>query len=67
MLGTGMVLLFKEVRQEEIFATQSTDTANKLTVTIEEWAYNLGSDRLIRIFESRNGKLTGVRTGGYGQ
>jgi hypothetical protein len=57
---------WKDVRQEEILLPLDGDSARKVTVTIEEWTYNLGPDRLIRIFEFRNGKLMRVRTGGYG-
>jgi hypothetical protein len=58
---------WKDVRQEEIIESQDSGAARKVTETVEEWTYNLGPDRLIRIFEFRNGRLMRVRTGGYGQ
>ena len=58
---------WKDVRQEETTEAQDSGAARKVTETVEEWTYNLGPDRLIRIFEFRNGKLVHVRTGGYGQ
>jgi hypothetical protein len=57
---------WKDIRQEETFRSLDGDSAKKITETVEEWTYNLGPDRLIRIFEFRNGKLLRVRTGGYG-
>ena len=32
----------------------------------EVWTYNLGSTKFIRYLTFRNGKLAGIRTGGYG-
>ena len=58
---------WKDVRQEETIESQDSGVARKVTDMVEEWTYNLGPDRLIRIFEFRNGKLMRLRTGGYGQ
>ncbi len=58
---------FRDVRQEEALLAADANSAARETVTVEEWTYNLGPDRLIRIFELRNGKLVRVRTGGYGR
>lgn len=35
-------------------------------ITVEEWTYNFGPDKFIRIFTFRNGKLVDIRTGGHG-
>ncbi len=35
-------------------------------VTIEEWTYNLGPNRFLRILTFRNGVLANIKTGGYG-
>lgn len=35
-------------------------------VHIEEWTYNLGTNRLIQILRFRNGKLINIQSGGYG-
>jgi hypothetical protein len=38
----------------------------KVSVKVEEWTYNSGPDRFLRIFSFRNGTITDIRTGGYG-
>jgi hypothetical protein len=46
------------------------ELANKRTavpVSVEEWTYNEGSNRLIHILTFRNGVLTQVQSGGYGK
>ncbi|OGW34255.1 MAG: hypothetical protein A2010_00030 [Nitrospirae bacterium GWD2_57_9] len=58
---------WKEERQEETVSTADPDAKKRVLVTIEEWTYNLGPNRFIRIFEFRNGKLADIRTGGYGR
>jgi len=40
--------------------------ARTLFETVEEWRYDLGPYRLVRIFTFRNGRLTAIATGGYG-
>lgn len=35
-------------------------------VRVEEWVYNLGSNRLIRYLRFENGRLKMIETGGYG-
>jgi hypothetical protein len=42
------------------------DTERKIFVTVEEWTYNLGPTRFVRILTFRNSKLTDIRTGNYG-
>ncbi len=38
----------------------------KVFVTIEEWTYNLGPTRFVRILTFRNSKLADIKTGNYG-
>jgi hypothetical protein len=57
----------KSERQEEMLEAIDQNTKRKVSVTIEEWTYNYGPDRFIRIFEFNNGKLVDIRTGGYGR
>ncbi|CAH2030134.1 DUF2845 domain-containing protein [Trichlorobacter ammonificans] len=38
-----------------------------ILMTVEEWTYNEGPDRLVHILVFRNGILTQVQTGGYGK
>ncbi|HWR73691.1 MAG TPA: DUF2845 domain-containing protein [Nitrospirota bacterium] len=59
--------VWKEERKEEIIEQIDKDTRNKVTVTIEEWTYNLGPNRFMRIFTFRNGRLVDIRTGDYGK
>jgi len=35
-------------------------------VDVEEWVYNLGPTRFLRILRFENGILRSIRTGGYG-
>ena len=35
-------------------------------VTVEEWTYNLGPSRFMRLLRFENGKLKKLETGGYG-
>ena len=57
---------WKDIRQEEFREKIDNGQARKTFVTIEEWTYNLGPNRFVRIFTFRNGKLVDIRTGGYG-
>lgn len=38
-----------------------------ILISVEEWTYNEGSNRLIHILTFRNGVLTQVQSGGYGK
>jgi hypothetical protein len=54
-------------KHEELIREQLDDnTVRKVSVIVEEWTYNFGPSRFTRIFTFRNGKVTDVRTGGYG-
>jgi hypothetical protein len=50
----------------EEFKEKSGDTEKTLFVTVEEWTYNLGPSRFMRILTFRNSTLTDIRTGRYG-
>ena len=39
----------------------------KVVVTVEEWTYNFGPQRFLRIITFRNSEVVDVRTGGYGR
>ncbi len=56
----------RDERKEEIVDAVDADTRKKTIVTIEEWTYNYGPSKFLRIFSFTNGKLTDVSTGGYG-
>lgn len=54
-------------QHEEVIRTRLDDnTVSKVTVVVESWTYNFGPNRFMRIFTLRNGTVTDVRTGGYG-
>ena len=42
------------------------DAERKVFVTVEDWTYNLGPTRFVRILTFRNSKLANIKTGGYG-
>jgi hypothetical protein len=56
---------FKDTHDEE-FKGKLDDRERKVFVTVEEWTYNLGPTRFVRILTFRNSKLTDIRTGNYG-
>jgi len=58
---------WKNTRQEELKEKLSDGKVRTISITIDEWTYNLGPDRFMRILEFRNGKLTDIRTGSYGR
>ena len=41
--------------------------SRRVVVTVEEWTYNFGPQRFLRIITFRNGKVIDVRTGAYGR
>ena len=58
--------LLKDKREEVIRMRLDDNTVSKVTVVVEDWTYNFGPNRFMRIFTFRNGKVTDTRTGGYG-
>jgi hypothetical protein len=56
----------KDVHQEEIKERLDAGLFRTVTVTVEEWTYNLGPNRFVRILTFRNGRLVDIRTGNYG-
>lgn len=56
----------KDVHQEEFKKKLESGLTRSVFVNVEEWTYNLGTNRFVRILTFRNGKLTDIRTGGYG-
>jgi hypothetical protein len=58
---------FRQDRREEVVSRRIDDgTVLKVSVTVEEWTYDFGPNRFLRIFSFRNGTITNIRTGGYG-
>ncbi len=56
----------KDAHQEEFKERLDTGLFRTVVVNVEEWTYNLGPTRFVRILTFRNGKLADIRTGGYG-
>lgn len=57
---------YKESHEEEIRERLDETQSRKVLVTVEEWTYNFGPQRFMRIFTFRNGKVVDIRTGNYG-
>jgi hypothetical protein len=55
----------KDTHVEE-FREKLDGATRTVFVTVEEWTYNLGPSRFVRILTFRNSKLSGIRTGNYG-
>jgi hypothetical protein len=56
----------RNTRQEKLKERLSDGKFRTITITIDEWTYNLGPNRFMRILTFKNGKLTDINTGGYG-
>lgn len=57
---------WKNAHEETVVESLDKDSRRKTVILVEEWTYNLGPDRFMRIVTVRNGVVTAVRTGGYG-
>ncbi|MEJ2650850.1 MAG: DUF2845 domain-containing protein [Gammaproteobacteria bacterium] len=57
---------FKDTRQEERLTVVDKNT-NRLTITrVDEWTYNFGPTKFLRILRFENGELVDVETGDRG-
>jgi hypothetical protein len=57
---------WKQSSTEEIITTIDKDTTKKILIAVEEWTYNLGPDRFMRIFKLKDGRVVEMRIGDYG-
>ena len=57
---------WKQSHTEEIVKTLDKDNTRKIIIDVEEWTYNLGPRRFMRIFKLRNGRVVAIRLGDYG-
>lgn len=67
---------FKRTYPLEISVKREVETGNEIrqeiekqlskTIFIEEWTYNFGNLRLLQIVTFRDGKVTEIKSGGYG-
>jgi len=54
-------------KYEEKFREILDDTRERIvSADIEEWTYNFGPNKFLRIFKFRNGRVVDIKTGGYG-
>jgi len=58
---------YKTSHQEELRERIDGIGSRTVTVTVEEWTYNFGPQRFMRIITFRNGTVVDIRTGGYGR
>ncbi len=57
---------WKDTRQEAFKQRLDSGLDRSVFVTVDEWTYNLGPNRFVRILTFRNGKLVDIKSGGYG-
>jgi hypothetical protein len=57
---------WKDTHEEAFQERLDSGLERRVYVIVDEWTYNLGPDRFVRILTFRNGKLADIRTGGYG-
>lgn len=61
--------VFRDVREEQVSVAEGDGAwaAGTSTVIVKEsWTYDFGPRALVRHVQVRDGRVTGVRTGGYG-
>jgi hypothetical protein len=57
---------WKDMHEESFGEKLEAGIERRQFVKVEEWTYNLGPHRFVRIFTFRNGRLVDIKTGGYG-
>lgn len=57
---------FKDTRNEETLSSVDEHTARLVVKRVDEWTYNFGPNRFLRIFHFENGVLVKVETGDRG-
>jgi len=58
---------YRTVHNEELWEPLGSNSSRKVVVNVEEWTYNFGPQRFMRIITFRNGRVVDVRTGDYGR
>lgn len=56
----------KESHQEELGERLDDKTKQKASVTVQEWTYNFGPTKFMRIVVLKNGVVANIRLGNYG-
>jgi hypothetical protein len=57
---------WKDTHEEELGEKLEGGVERRQLVKVEEWTYNLGTNRFVRILTFRNDRLFDIKTGGYG-
>ncbi len=57
---------YRTSHDEELWEPMGVGGSRKVVVTVEEWTYNFGPQRFLRIITFKNGQVFDVRTGNYG-
>lgn len=57
---------WKQSHAEEIIETPDRDNKRHVRIIVEEWTYNLGPQRFMRVFKLQNGKVVDIWLGDYG-
>ncbi len=57
---------YRTSHDEEVWMPIGDASSRKVIVNVEEWTYNFGPQRFMRIITFRNGRVVDVRTGNYG-
>ena len=57
---------FKDTRREEQLIIQDQETSKMVIKRIDEWTYNFGPNKFLRILKFENGDLVSVETGDRG-
>lgn len=58
---------YRTSRDEDVQDRFDGTSFRKVVVTVEEWTYNFGPQRFMRIVTFRNGEVVDVKTGNYGR
>jgi hypothetical protein len=61
--------VFRDVREEQVTVAEGDGawaTGTSMVIVKETWTYDFGPRALVRHVQVRDGRVTGVRTGGYG-
>lgn len=57
----------KSSHQEELKERLDDSSSRKVITIVEEWTYNFGPQRFMRVITFRNGTVVDIRTAGYGR
>jgi len=58
---------YRTSHDEELREQLDGNRSRKIVVTVDEWTYNFGPQRFMRIITFRNSRVIDVRTGSYGR